>query len=289
MSGAREIVSKIRSVKNTRKVTKALEMVSASKIKKSQELMSASRPYARMIKQVIGHLSAATPEYTHPFTVTRDEIKSVGYVVVSTDRGLCGGLNTNLFRMVLADMSTQIEAGASIKVVTIGRKASQYFRNISGIEVVAHTANIGEKPQIADLIGVMKTVFDAYHNGELDRLQLAYNDFINTMAQQALVSQLLPLPEAEDSDQLLQHWDYIYEPEARELLDEVLTRYVESLVYQAVLENLASEHAARMVAMKSASDNASDLIDDLNLAYNKARQAAITQEISEIVGGAAAV
>jgi len=289
MSGAREIVSKIRSVKNTRKVTKALEMVSASKIKKSQELMSASRPYARMIKQVISHLSAATPEYRHPFTVTREEVKAVGYIIISTDRGLCGGLNTNLFRQLLADMHAQREAGASIKVVTIGRKASQFFRNISGIEVVAHTANIGEKPQIADLIGVMKTVLDAYRDGELDQLYLAYNDFINTMAQQALVSPLLPLPKADDSEQLLQHWDYIYEPEARELLDEVLTRYVESLVYQAVLENLASEHAARMVAMKSASDNASDLIDDLNLAYNKARQAAITQEISEIVGGAAAV
>ncbi len=289
MSGAREIVSKIRSVKNTRKVTKALEMVSASKIKKSQELMSASRPYTRMIRQVISHLSAATPEYRHPFTVTRDEVKAVGYIVVSTDRGLCGGLNTNLFRKVLADMHAQREAGAEIKVVTIGRKASQFFRNITGIEVVAHTANIGEKPQIADLIGVMKTVLDAYRDGELDKLQLAFNDFINTMSQEALVSPLLPLPEAEDGDQLLQHWDYIYEPEARELLDEVLTRYVESLVYQAVLENLASEHAARMVAMKSASDNASNLIDDLNLAYNKARQAAITQEISEIVGGAAAV
>lgn len=289
MSGSREIVSKIRSVKNTRKVTKALEMVSASKIKKSQEMMASSRPYAHMIKQVISHLSGANPEYKHPFTVTRDEVKCVGYIVISTDRGLCGGLNTNLFRGVLADMQQHLAAGASIKVVTIGRKASQFFRNLSGIEVVAHKAGIGEKPQIADLIGVMKTVLDGYRNGEVDKLQLAYNDFINTMTQQALVSPLLPLPEADDSDQLLQYWDYIYEPEAQELLDEVLTRYIESLVYQSVLENLASEHAARMVAMKSASDNASDLIDDLNLAYNKARQAAITQEISEIVGGAAAV
>ncbi len=289
MSGAREIVSKIRSVKNTRKVTKALEMVSASKIKKSQELMASSRPYARMIRQVISHLSEANPEYKHPFTVTRDEIKCVAYIVISTDRGLCGGLNTNLFRRILADMQTQQQAGVEIKVVTIGRKASQFFRNLSGIQVVAHTSGIGEKPQIADLIGVMKTVFDGYRSGEIDRLQLAYNDFINTMVQQALVAPLLPLPDAEDSDELLQYWDYIYEPEARELLDDVLTRYIESLVYQAVLENLASEHAARMVAMKSASDNASNLIDDLNLAYNKARQAAITQEISEIVGGAAAV
>lgn len=289
MAGGREIVTKIRSVKNTRKVTKALEMVSASKIKKSQELMASSRPYARMMRQVISHLSAANPEYKHPFTVNREEVKSVGYVVVSTDRGLCGGLNTNLFRKILKDIQVQRDNGADIKVVTIGRKASQFFRNLSGIEVVAHSGNVSEKPQVADLIGVIKIVLDAYRDGELDRLYLAYNDFINTMTQEPALDSLLPLPPAEDADQLLQHWDYIYEPEARELLDDVLTRYIESLVYQSVLENLASENAARMVAMKSASDNASDLIDDLNLAYNKARQAAITQEISEIVGGAAAV
>jgi len=289
MAGAREIVGKIRSVKNTKKVTKALEMVSASKIRKSQDLMSASRPYARMIRQVVGHLSEANPEYRHPFMVEREQVNTVGYIVVSTDRGLCGGLNSNQNRLLVKHIQQQRDEGASISMVTIGRKANQYFRNISGIDVVAHASGLGEQPRLEDLIGVIKTILDSYRDGGVDRLYLCYTDFINTMTQQPLIAPLLPLPDAKDEDQLLQNWDYLYEPEPRELLDHVLTRYIESLVYQAVLENLASEHAARMVAMKSASDNASDLIDELNLVYNKARQAAITQEISEIVGGAAAV
>ncbi len=289
MAGAREIVGKIRSVKNTKKVTKALEMVSASKIRKSQDLMSASRPYARMIRQVVGHLSKANPEYRHPFMVRREQVKAVGYIVVSTDRGLCGGLNSNQNRLLVKHIQQQRDSGASISMVTIGRKANQYFRNIKDIDVVATASGLGERPRVEDLIGVIKNVLDSYRDGLVDRLFLCYTDFINTMSQQPLVVPLLPLPEASDKEQLLQNWDYLYEPEPRELLDHVLTRYIESLVYQAVLENLASEHAARMVAMKSASDNASDLIDELNLVYNKARQAAITQEISEIVGGAAAV
>ncbi len=289
MAGAREIVSKIRSVKNTKKVTKALEMVSASKIRKSQDLMSSSRPYARMIRQVVGHLSAANPEYRHPFMVEREAINSVGYIVISTDRGLCGGLNSNQNRLLVKHMQEQRNIGAAISMVTVGRKANQYFRNISGIEVVAHAAGLGEQPRLEDLIGVIKIILDSYRDGKVDRLFLCYTDFINTMTQQPVIAPLLPLPEAKDEEQLLKTWDYLYEPEPRELLDYVLTRYIESLVYQAVLENLASEHAARMVAMKSASDNATDLIDELNLVYNKARQAAITQEISEIVGGAAAV
>ncbi len=287
MAGGREIRSKIRSVQNTRKVTSALEMVSASKIRKSQELMAASRPYARMMRQVIGHLSRANPEYRHPFTVGRDEVKRVGYIVISTDRGLCGGLNSNLFRKLLAELRDWQRRGVEADLVVIGRKGLQFFRNLK-VNLAATAGGLGEKPQIEALIGVVKVMLDAYRDGQIDRLTIAYNDFINTMSQQPMLMPLLPLPPDTD-DRMLKLWDYIYEPEAHALLDDVLTRYIESLVYQSVLENLASEHAARMVAMKSASDNAHKLIGELNLAYNKARQAAITQEISEIVGGAAAV
>lgn len=287
MSGAREITSKIRSVENTRKVTSALEMVSASKIRKSQDMMQASRPYARMMRRVIGHLSKANPEYKHPFTLEREEVKRVGYIVVSSDRGLCGGLNNNLFRKLLTDMGEWQAKGAEVELVTLGKKAGSFFRNIN-INIAAHAADLGERPQIEDLIGVIKVVLDEYREAKLDRLFIVYNDFVNTMVQKQAIEQLLPLPKTDD-EQVRDIWDYIYEPDAVTLLDSVLVRYVESLVYQAVLENLASEHAARMVAMKAASDNASNLIDDLKLVYNKARQAAITQEISEIVGGAAAV
>ena len=287
MSGGKEITSQIKSVENTRKVTSALEMVSASKIRKSQELMKATRPYAQMMRRIIGHLGKANPEYRHPFTIEHPEVTKVGYIVVSTDRGLCGGLNSNLFKKVLADMSGWKGKGAEISMVTLGRKASTFFRNIR-VEIVAHASNLGEKPQIEDLIGVIKTMLDSYRDREVDRVYLVYNDFINTMAQQPVIEQLLPLPATED-EQVRDIWDYIYEPDAETLLDSVMVRYIEALVYQAVLENLASEHAARMVAMKNATDNATDLIGDLKLAYNKARQAAITQEISEIVGGAAAV
>ena len=287
MAGAREIRTKIKSVANTRKVTRALEMVSASKIRKAQELMRASRPYARAMRQVIGHIAHATAEYKHPFMVTRETVKRVGYIVVSTDRGLCGGLNANLFRKLLAEIRDQPAKGIEIDIVTIGSKASAFFRRLK-VNVVGSVTHLGERPQISQLIGVIKVMLDAYSAGRVDRVNLAYNDFVNTMTQQASVHSLLPLPPA-DEFVSAHNWDYLYEPDAETVMEHVLTRYVESLVYQAALENLASEHAARMVAMKSASDNASKVIGELTLIYNKARQAAITQEISEIVGGAAAV
>ena len=287
MAGGKEITGKIRSIENTKKVTSALEMVSASKIRKSQELMNASRPYARMIRRVMGHLSKANPEYRHPFTVRREETNKVGYIIVSTDRGLCGGLNTNLFKLVIGDIRQWKDKGADVSLVTLGKKASSFFRNIK-VEIAAHASDLGEKPQIDDLIGSIKVMLDAYRDGGIDLVYIVYNDFINTMTQKPMLEQLLPLPETDD-EEVHDIWDYIYEPDAESLLDTVLVRYIEAEVYQAVLENLASEHAARMIAMKNATDNAGDLIDELTLVYNKARQAAITQEISEIVGGAAAV
>ncbi|MCH8227374.1 MAG: F0F1 ATP synthase subunit gamma [Proteobacteria bacterium] len=287
MAGGKEITTKIRSIENTRKVTSALEMVSASKIRKSQALMNATRPYARMMRRVMGHMSKANPEYRHPFTIEREEIKKVGYIIVSTDRGLCGGLNTNLFKLVLNDIGLWQGKGAQISLVILGKKALAFFKNLK-VEIAAHASGLGEKPQIEDLIGSIKVMLDAYREGTLDRLYIVYNDFINTMTQKPTMERLLPLP-ATDDEEIRDIWDYIYEPDAESLLDTVLVRYIESLVYQSVLENLASEHAARMIAMKNATDNAGELIDDLTLIFNKARQAAITQEISEIVGGAAAV
>lgn len=287
MSGSKEIVGQIKSIKNTRKVTSALEMVSASKIRKAQDRMQESRPYARMIRQVTGHLAHANPDYKHPFMQERDEVKHVGYVIISSDRGLCGGLNNNLFRKLLARFREHQEAGQDISLVLIGRKAQQFFKRIR-IEIAATVEDLGEQPQLEQLIGAIKIMLDGYRDGSLDRIHLCYNDFINTMTQRVRIDNLLPLPPATD-EPMLQYWDYIYEPDAESLLDDLLVRYIESLVYNATLENLASEHAARMVAMKNASDNANNLIDELNLAYNKARQAAITQEISEIVSGAGAV
>jgi F-type H+-transporting ATPase subunit gamma len=286
MAGGREIKTKIKSVQNTRKVTRALEMVSASKIRKAQERMKSSRPYARAMKQVIGHLAQASSEYQHPYLVEREQVRRVGYVIVSSDRGLAGGLNNNLFRKLLGEFRKWQEQGVGVDVVTIGQKASVYFRRIK-VGMLGTVTHLGDQPRVEQLVGVIKVMLDAYGKGEVDRVFLAYNDFINTMTQRAAFDQLLPLP---PSEQVARHdWDYIYEPDAESVLEHVLTRYIESLVYQAVMENVASEHAARMVAMKAASDNASKLIDTLNLVYNKARQAAITQEISEIVGGAAAV
>jgi F-type H+-transporting ATPase subunit gamma len=286
MAGGREIKTKIKSVQNTRKVTRALEMVSASKIRKAQERMKASRPYARAMKQVIGHLAQASSEYQHPYLVERAETRRVGYVIVSSDRGLAGGLNNNLFRKLLGEFRKWQEQGVEVDVVTIGQKASVYFRRIK-VGMLGTVTHLGDQPRVEQLVGVIKVMLDAYGKGEVDRVFLAYNDFVNTMTQRAAFDQLLPLPPTE---QVARHdWDYIYEPDAEAVLEHVLTRYIESLVYQAVMENVASEHAARMVAMKAASDNANKLIDTLNLVYNKARQAAITQEISEIVGGAAAV
>jgi len=287
MAGGREIKTKIKSVQNTRKVTRALEMVSASKIRKAQERMKASRPYARAMRQVIGHLAQANSEYKHPYLSQRDQIKRVGYIVVSSDRGLAGGLNNNLFRKLLVEMRKWQEQGVEVDVVTIGQKASVFFRRIK-VGMLASVTHLGDQPRVEQLVGVVKVMLDAYTAGTVDKVFLSYNDFVNTMTQRAAFDQLLPLAA---SDEMIAHhdWDYLYEPDAETVLEHVLTRYVESLVYQAVMENVASEHAARMVAMKAASDNANKLIETLNLVYNKARQAAITQEISEIVGGAAAV
>jgi F-type H+-transporting ATPase subunit gamma len=287
MAGGKEITTKIRSIENTKKVTSALEMVSASKIRKSQDLMNATRPYARMIRRVMGHLSKANPEYRHPFTVRRDEIRKVGYIIVSTDRGLCGGLNINLFKLVLGSIQEWQGKGAEVSLVTLGKKASAFFKNIN-VDIAAHTSDLGESPQIEDLIGSIKVMLDHYREGAVDLVYVVYNDFVNTMSQRPVLEQLLPLPETDD-EEIRDIWDYIYEPDAEALLDTVLVRYIEADVYHAVLENLASEHAARMIAMKNATENAGELIDELTLAFNKARQAAITQEISEIVGGAAAV
>jgi F-type H+-transporting ATPase subunit gamma len=287
MAGGREIKTKIKSVQNTRKVTRALEMVSASKIRRAQERMKASRPYARAMKQVIGHLAQANSEYRHPYLVEREDVKRVGYIIVSSDRGLAGGLNNNLFRKLLGEIRKWQEQGVEVDVVTIGQKASVFFRRLK-VGMLASVTHLGDTPRVEQLVGVIKVMLDAYTAGHLDRVFLCYNDFVNTMTQRAAFDQLLPLPAADT--QVTRHdWDYLYEPDAQAVLEHVLTRYVESLVYQAVMENVASEHAARMVAMKAASDNANKLIDTLNLVYNKARQAAITQEISEIVGGAAAV
>jgi F-type H+-transporting ATPase subunit gamma len=287
MASGREIKTKIKSVQNTRKVTRALEMVSASKIRKAQDRMKASRPYARAMRQVISHLAAASSEYPHPFLVKRDAVRRVGYVIVSSDRGLAGGLNNNMFRKLLVEFRQWQQQGVDVDVVTIGQKASAFFRRIR-VGMLASVTHLGDQPHLEQLVGVIKVVTDGYRAGTLDRVFLAYNDFLNTMTQRPRFDQLLPLPPAE-SEGGKHDWDYLYEPDPQTVLEHVLNRYVESLVYQGVLENVASEHAARMVAMKAASDNATKLIATLNLSYNKARQAAITQEISEIVGGAAAV
>ncbi|TWI10284.1 F0F1 ATP synthase subunit gamma [Aerolutibacter ruishenii] len=287
MAGGREIKTKIKSVQNTRKVTRALEMVSASKIRKAQERMRVSRPYARVMKQVIGHLAQANSDYQHPYMAERKDIKRVGYVVVSSDRGLAGGLNNNMFRKLVAEFRKWQEQGVEVDVVTIGQKASVFFRRLH-VNMLASVTHLGDQPKLEQLVGVVKVVLDGYSAGNIDRVFVCYNDFVNTMTQRAAFDQLLPLPPS-DAPVAKHDWDYIYEPNAEGVLDHVLTRYIESLVYQAVLENVASEHAARMVAMKAASDNANKLIGTLQLSYNKARQAAITQEISEIVSGAAAV
>ncbi len=287
MAGGREIKTKIKSVQNTRKVTRALEMVSASKIRKAQDRMKASRPYARAMKQIIGHLAQANTEFQHPYLVERKDIGRVGYVIVSSDRGLAGGLNNNLFRKLLVEIRQWQDKGVEVDVVTIGQKAAVFFRRLK-VNMLASVTHLGDQPEVEQLVGVVQVMLEAYDAGKVDKVFLVYNDFVNTMVQRAAFDQLLPLPAAETT--VARHdWDYIYEPDAEGVLEHVLTRYIESLVYQAVMENVASEHAARMVAMKSASDNATKLIDTLNLVYNKARQAAITQEISEIVGGAAAV
>jgi len=286
MAGAKEIRTKIASIKNTQKITSAMEMVAAAKMRKAQDRMVATRPYAEKMKKVIGHLYHAHPEYRHNFTKDRD-VKRVGYIVVSSDRGLCGGLNNNLFRMLVKDIRKQRDEGVEVDFVTIGNKALGFFKRFGG-RVLAQATHLGDAAHIEDLIGTVKTMLDAYEAGTIDRVYVAYNHFVNTMTQNPTVDQLVPIV-SEPNKELRHHWDYIYEPDSKEVLDGLLTRYIESLVYQSVVENGACEQSARMVAMKSASDNAGDLIDELQLIYNKARQAAITQEISEIVGGAAAV
>ena len=287
MAGGREIKNKIKSVQNTRKVTRALEMVSAAKIRRAQDRMKTSRPYARAMRQVISHLAQANTDFQHPYLVEREKVERVGYIIVSSDRGLAGGLNNNLFRKTLGEMRQWQDKGAQVDVVTIGQKASVFFRRVK-VGMLASATHLGDTPRVEQLVGVIKVMLDAYSSGKVDKVFLVYNDFVNTMTQRAAFDQLLPLP-ASETNVARHDWDYIYEPDAQAVLEHVLTRYIESLVYQAVMENVASEHAARMVAMKAASDNATKLIGTLNLVYNKARQAAITQEISEIVGGAAAV
>ena len=287
MAGGKEIRGKIRSIQNTQKITRAMEMVAASKMRKSQERMRKARPYAEKMRKVIAHVSAAHLEYTHPYLVERKEVRRVGYIVISTDRGLCGGLNSNLFRKLVRDMDEWREKSVEIDLCTIGNKGAMFFKRF-GANIVAQATHLGDAPAIEDLIGTIKVMLDAYNEEQIDRLFLAYNDFENSMTQTPSLEQLLPREESEE-EEVKHYWDYIYEPEAHEVLDELMTRYIESLVYQGVAENVASEQAARMVAMKAASDNAGNLIDELQLAYNKARQAAITQELSEIVGGAAAV
>jgi len=288
MAGEKEIRTKIASVKNMQKITSAMEKVAASKIRKAQKQMEASRPYAERIRRVVGHLAYANPDYKHPFLVEL-EVRRVGYIVISTDRGLCGGLNANLFKKMIDELAQRQDDGVEVDLVLVGAKAVAYFRRLGG-NVVATATHLGDKPTVNDLIGSIKIMLDAYSEGTIDRLYVVHNEFVNSMTQSPAVVQLLPASGVStDRSDLQAHWDYIYEPDARELLDDVLMRYIESQVYRGAVENFACEMAAKMMAMKSATDNAGDIIDDLQLQYNKARQAAITQEISEIVGGAAAV
>jgi len=288
MAGAKEIRTKIASIKSTQKITKAMQMVAAAKMRKAQERMSASRPYAQKMLQVITHLSHASPEYRHSYMAAEREHKRVGYIVISSDRGLCGGLNTNLFRKLALEIRNQRKAGVETSFTVIGAKALGFFRRFGG-KVMAQVTHLGDKPHIEDLIGAVRVVLDAYEAGEIDAIHVAYNEFVNTMTQKPTIRQLVPIHAEQRIEGIKSHWDYIYEPEPKAVLDALLTRYIESLVYQAVVENGACEQSARMVAMRAATDNAGSLINELQLVYNKARQAAITQEISEIVGGAAAV
>lgn len=288
MAGGKEIKSKIASVKNTQKITSAMEMVAASKMRRAQERMAASRPYATNMRSVIGHIAEGSLEYRHPYMEARD-VKRVGYIVISSDRGLCGGLNINLFKQTMKDAAQWSTKGAEIDFALIGSKSIAFFNSFGNGNVVAQTSGLGDKPSLKELIGSVQVMLNAYDEGKLDRLYVVYNKFVNTMVQTPTIDQLLPLPKQEAATEVSRHWDYLYEPDAKELLDTLLVRYVESQVYQGVVENVACEMASRMVAMKSATDNASDMIDDLQLVYNKARQASITQELGEIVAGAAAV
>jgi len=287
MPSGKEIRNKIKSVENTRKITKAMEMVAASKMRKAQDRMRAARPYGEKIRRMAGHLSHALSEYRHPFLVKRETVKTVGLITVTSDKGLCGGLNSNLLRLVLLKMKAWQSEGKGLRVSAIGNKGLGFMQRF-GANVVSQVTGLGDTPHLEKLIGPVKIQLDAYSNGEIDVLFISYTRFINTMKQEAVIEQLLPLS-GEIVGKGSNKWDYIYEPDAKSLIDDLLVRYVEAMIYQSVVENMASEQSARMVAMKSASDNAKDVIADLKLVYNKARQAAITKELSEIVSGAAAV
>jgi len=286
MAVGKEIRNQIGSIKSTQKITSAMEMVAASKMRKAQERMKATRPYAEKMRQAIGHIAKSNKDYVHPFMKERD-VKRVGYIVVSSDRGLCGGLNTNAFKLLVREMRAWKDQGVETDICAIGQKGASFFRSYGG-NVVAALTHIGDSPSAEKLIGNVKVMLDSFEEGKIDRLYVIYNEFVNTMTQTPMAEQLLPLPEGDD-EEIGHQWDYIYEPDSRPILDGLLPRYIESQVYQGVVENLACEQAARMIAMKSATDNAGSIIDELQLAYNKARQAAITQEISEIVSGAASV
>jgi len=287
MAGGKEIRTKIKSIQNTQKITKAMEMVAASKMRRAQERMHQARPYAQKMRNVIAHVSQANLEYKHSFTLERP-VKRVGFIIISSDRGLCGGLNINLFRDVVNALTEWQSQSAEIDVTTIGSKGFQFFNRV-GANIVSEATRLGDTPHLDDLIGPVKVMLDAYTDNRIDRLYLVHNHFQSTMSQTPQLEQLIPIHAEQPDETLSHHWDYLYEPDAKDVVDALMTRYIESLVYQGVVENIACEMAARMVAMKSASDNAGDLIDELQLVYNKARQASITQEISEIVGGAAAV
>ncbi|MCH2484329.1 MAG: F0F1 ATP synthase subunit gamma [Gammaproteobacteria bacterium] len=287
MAGGKEIRTKIKSIQNTQKITKAMEMVAASKMRRAQERMHQARPYAQKMRNVIAHVSQANLEYKHSFTLERP-VKRVGFIIVSSDRGLCGGLNINLFRDVVNALTEWQSQSAEIDVTTIGSKGFQFFNRV-GANIVSEATRLGDTPHLDALIGPVKVMLDAYTDNRIDRLYLVHNHFQSTMSQTPQLEQLIPIHAEQPDETLSNHWDYLYEPDAKDVVDALMTRYIESLVYQGVVENIACEMAARMVAMKSASDNAGDLIDELQLVYNKARQASITQEISEIVGGAAAV
>ena len=286
MSGAKEVRKQIANIKNTQKITAAMEKVATSKMRRAQQRMRQGRPYSEKIRQAIGHLANSNPEYRHVFMKER-EVKRIGYIIISTDKGLCGGLNVNLFRRVLQDIAAQRTRGIEVDLALVGNKAGTYFRSVGG-NIVALLTHLGERPAMNDLIGGIKVMLDAYEAGRIDRLYIASNSFVSTMTQSPRIRQLLPL-EPDMGKELQHRWDYLYEPDARQLIDGLVVRFIESQVYQSVVENGACEMAAKMVAMKAATENAGKLISELQLAYNKARQAAITQEIAEIVGGAAAV
>lgn len=287
MAVGKEIRSQISSIKNTQKITRAMEMVAASKMRKTRDRMESTRPYSKKISQVIKHLAYANPEYKHPFLIER-EVKRVGIIVISSDRGLCGGLNANLFRKILGNLKEWENANIEVDVCTIGSKGGNFFSGINA-DIVGQLDKLGDIPHVNDIVGIVKLMLDRFTSGQIDELYVANNEFVNTMTQKPVVEQMLPVIETELEQDLSGHWDYLYEPGAEQVLDILLARYIESIVFQGVVENNACEQAARMVAMKSASDNAGNIIDELQLVYNKARQAAITQEISEIVAGAAAV